>query len=171
MNTDRLDYGTILNLIPDGVLTVDREMKVLQINNAACRLLGIREAGELIDRPVSLFMEEAPFLRLRDGEKAQFSDRIQLSGENFWLDRSFLCDRERTYFVCTLHDVTPVLQQEETILRSRLRAAELADAINEKQLHLVHEIAGLLGEAATETQAVVGELKKAVLPGTEGKNG
>ena len=51
------------------------------------------------------------------------------------------------------------------------QARELADAITEKQLHVVHEIAGLLGETAVETQSAMQELKQAILPVREDRNG
>jgi 4-diphosphocytidyl-2-C-methyl-D-erythritol kinase len=49
-----------------------------------------------------------------------------------------------------------------------LHAAELAEAMNEKHLRLVQEVAGLLGEDAAEMQIALRELKKAILP-VEGK--
>jgi hypothetical protein len=69
-----------------------------------------------------------------------------------------------------MHDLT-LLQEQNDGLSNHLHAAELADALCEKQLRLVSEIAGLLGESAVEMQAAVKELKQAVLPDRKDQNG
>ncbi len=63
----------ILELIPDGILAVDRDLAVVCINPAACRLLGVPEAAEPVGRPVGRIMDDAAFLRLRDGDEARSS--------------------------------------------------------------------------------------------------
>ena len=170
MDTDRFDYEAILNLLPDGVVALDRDFTVLQMNRAACRFLGVNDASACIGHPVRQILEEAPFLRLRDGNAVQLSDCVLLAEEGLWIERSYLCDRARTVFVCLLRDVTPLRQQEEALQTGRQHVLELADTITEKQLHVVHEIAGLLGETAVETQAAMQELKQAILPVREDRN-
>ena len=170
MDTYRFDYEAILNLLPDGVVALDRDFTVLQMNRAACRFLGVSDASACIGRPVRQILEEAPFLRLRDGNAVQLSDCVLLAEEGLWIERSYLCDRARTVFVCLLRDITQLRQQEEALQTGRQHVLELADTITEKQLHVVHEIAGLLGETAVETQAAMQELKQAILPVREDRN-
>ena len=160
----------ILDLIPDGVLTVDRDLIIRQINPAACRLLGIQDPAEYIGSPVSRVMDDTIFLKLRDEEEMQHSDFVVLRGESIQIERSFCCDADRTLFVCIMREMAK-RQLYEELLRRQLHAAELADTICEKQLTIVSEIAGMLGEAAVETQATVQELKKALLPDKVEKNG
>ncbi|MER2150831.1 MAG: PAS domain-containing protein [Candidatus Limivicinus sp.] len=170
MDTDRFDYDAVLNLLPDGVVALDRDFTVLQMNRAACRFLGVSDASACIGRPVRQILEDAPFLRLRDGNAVQLSDCVLLAEEGLWIERSYLCDRARTVFVCLLRDITQLRQQEEALQTGRQHVLELADTITEKQLHVVHEIAGLLGETAVETQAAMQELKQAILPVREDRN-
>ena len=170
MDTYRFDYEAILNLLPDGVVALDRDFTVLQMNRAACRFLGVSDASACIGHPVRQILEEAPFLRLRDGNAVQLSDCVLLAEEGLWIERSYLCDRARTVFVCLLRDITQLRQQEEALQTGRQHVLELADTITEKQLHVVHEIAGLLGETAVETQAAMQELKQAILPVREDRN-
>ena len=106
---------------------------------------------------------------LRSGENSACSSSSRSSNSSS--AASYLCDRARTVFVCLLRDVTRLRQQEEALQTGRQRVLELADAITEKQLHVVHEIAGLLGETAVETQSAMQELKQAILPVREDRNG
>jgi hypothetical protein len=55
-------------------------------------------------------------------------------------------------------------QEREAALSDRMKAAEQADAICRRQLQIVQEIAGLLGESAVETQSALEELKRTLLP-------
>ncbi len=163
MDISRFDESSILDLIPDGILALDRDLVVRRINPAACRLLGVREPAEVLGVPVSGILGESAFLRLRDGQETELSDIVVLHGGDTLLACTFCCDESRALFVCVIRDIPE--QQGEEHLRRELRGAELADAICEKHLRLVQEIAGLLGETAVETLAAAEELKKTLLPG------
>jgi hypothetical protein len=54
-------------------------------------------------------------------------------------------------------------QKRNQALKKKTQAAALADAIGDKQLRIVHEIASLLGETAAETQIAVHDLKAAIM--------
>ena len=159
----------ILDLLPVGVLALDGELVVRQINPAACRLLGILEAADVIGTPVGRIMNGDAFLRLRDGELSSLCDTVFLPGGELPLARSLLCDPARDLFVCVLQDTAR--QQNREPQSALQHAAELAEMIREKQLHIVQEIAGLLGESAVETQAAVQELKETLLPDRTKNNG
>jgi PAS domain-containing protein len=151
----------ILELIPDGILAVDRDLAVVCINPAACRLLGVPEAAEAVGRPVGRIMDDAAFLRLRDGDEAQFCDQCAAPEGNLRLERAFVRDAESSLLLCRMHAVG---QEREAALSDRMKAAEQADAICRRQLQIVQEIAGLLGESAVETQSALEELKRTLLP-------
>ena len=172
MDIARFDDNMILDLMTDGVLALDREFIIRRINPAACRLLGIRDSSKLSGAPVSRVMDDTAFLRLRSGEKTQVSDVVVPHGKAVPLECSFCCDEGRTLFVCIMRGMPAHQQCEENgeALSRHLRAAELADTMCEKQLQIVQEIAGLLGETAVETQAAVQELKRTLLPDRVGNN-
>lgn len=157
-----LTDSIIFDLLPDGLLAVDAALRVLRVNRAACRLLGLRDAAALSGAPVADILDAAPFERLLSGERTELHDTAALPESALRLERSFFCDGARRVFICLLREGA---QQE-----ARERAAALAEAIGERQLRLVHEIAGLLGETAVETQAAVHELRAALLPGGEARH-
>ena len=164
-------YDRILDLIPDGILAVDGELRITAINRTARRFLGIEEEMELRGNPVSEIMDENRFARLRDGGITHSSEQIPSRTGNRRLECTFLGERDYAAYLCLIRDVTESFEQNELLQRSARRAAELADAMNEKHLRLVHDIAGLLGEDAAEMQIALCELKNTILPGEDKKNG
>ncbi len=167
--SDFMNEAKILELIPDGIVAADQNLIVVYINQTARRFLDIPESADPVGMPVAGIMEEADFLRLRDDAETRQTGGIRRMGKAR-LECSFQSSPERDLFVCVMHDLT-LLQEQNDGLSKHLHAAELADALCEKQLRLVSEIAGLLGESAVEMQAAVKELKQAVLPDRKDQNG
>jgi PAS domain S-box-containing protein len=171
LDREHEQYDRILDLIPDGILAVDRDLRITAINRTARRFLGVEEEMTLRGSPVSEIMDETRFARLRDGGISHSSEQIPSRTGNRRLECTFLGERDYAVYLCLIRDVTESFEQNELLQRSARRAAELADAMNEKHLRLVHDIAGLLGEDAAEMQIALCELKNTILPGEDKKNG
>lgn len=153
----------IINIAPEGIISVDRDLKVRQINRAACRIFGIRDTGDIVGYPVSRIMDEYDFVKLMGMDENQYTDRVYLAEYNVYLERVFICDADRTVYTCIMRDVTLSRQRREQVQKTKLHAAEIADDLMENQLRIVHQIASLLGETAAETKVAVHDLKQAIL--------
>ena len=153
----------IINIAPEGIISVDRDLKVRQINRAACRIFNIRDTGDIVGYPVSRIMDEYDFVKLMGMDENQYTDRVYLAEYNVYLERVFICDPDRTVYTCIMRDVTLSRQRREQVQKTKLHAAEIADDLMENQLRIVHQIASLLGETAAETKVAVHDLKQAIL--------
>ena len=160
----------IFDLIPDGILAVNRDLEIVRMNRSAAYLLGIREDSFCEGKKVVCVMEEDGFQQLLGGRQ-QFSDTIRLSERNIWLERFFCCDREQTVLLCVMRDVTGQRLREEQLQKDLQHAVELADTLNERHLRTVRDVSSLLGENAAETQILLRELKEAIQPAERKKNG
>lgn len=160
----------IINVSPEGIVTVGKDLKVSQINKAACKIFGIKDAADIIGYPVSRIMDEYDFVRLMGMDDTQFTDQVFLAEYNVYLERIFICDPEKTLFSCIMRDVTKSRQHKNKIQKTKVHAAELADVIIDNQLRIVHEIASLLGETAAETKVAVHDLKEAIMLDEDGEN-
>ena len=170
MEREGWNDNTIFDLIPEGILAVNRDLEIVRINHSARRFLDIREDAVCERKAVVTVMEEDGFRQLLGGRQ-QFSDTFRLSESNIWLERFFCCDREQTVLLCVMKDVTGQRLREEQLQKELQRAAELADTLNESHLRTVREVSSLLGENAAETQILLRELKKAILPAERQENG
>lgn len=160
----------IINVSPEGIVTVGKDLKVSQINKAACRIFGIKDTADIIGYPVSRIMDEYDFVNLMSMDDTQYTDQVFLAEYNVYLERIFICDPEKTLFTCIMRDVTRARQHKNKIQKTKVHAAELADVIIDNQLRIVHEIASLLGETAAETKVAVHDLKQAILLDEDGED-
>ena len=158
----------IINVSPEGIVTVGKKLKVRQINKAACKIFGIKDPADIIGYPVSRIMDEYDFVKMISQEETQVTDEVFLADYNVYLERIFICDPERTLFTCIMRDVTKARQRRNKIQKTKIHAADLADDIIANQLRIVHEIASLLGETAAETKVAVHDLKEAIMLDEDG---
>ena len=158
----------IINVSPEGIVTVSKKLKVQQINKAACKIFGIKDPADIIGYPVSRIMDEYDFVKMISQEETQVTDEVFLADYNVYLERIFICDPERTLFTCIMRDVTKARQRRNKIQKTKIHAADLADDIIANQLRIVHEIASLLGETAAETKVAVHDLKEAIMLDEDG---
>ena len=158
----------IINVSPEGIVTVGKKLKVRQINKAACKIFGIKDPADIIGYPVSRSMDEYDFVKMISQDETQVTDEVFLADYNVYLERIFICDPERTLFTCIMRDVTKARQRRNKIQKTKIQAADLADDIIANQLRIVHEIASLLGETAAETKVAVHDLKEAIMLDEDG---
>ena len=153
---------TIIQSIPRGVLTVDMSLKILQANPAACEIFGV-DADSLIGQPVRTLLDDSDFIALLSSNEETFNSNIYLPDYNLYLDETLHYNREAQIVICILKNVSEKKFKQRRALQKKQQAAAIADQIVEKQLRMVHEIASLLGETASETKIAISDLKDTVM--------
>ena len=154
--------NTVVDILPNALISVNTDLKVQQINKAACELFHI-SADTVVGRPVSQLMDEYDFVNFLASGQELMQKRVYHSDYSMYLDETFQLDRESGVIVVTMKDLTEENKQRRKNLETKMQAASLADEIVNKQLRIVHEIAFLLGETAAETKTAVKDLKDAIL--------
>ena len=153
----------IVGVSPNAIVTVGRDLRVKQINQAACDIFAIRKREDIIGYPISRILDEFDFVRMLSGDGRQITNYTYLSDYNVYLEQIFLCDEDREIVTCIMKDVTQSRQKKNHIRQVKLRTASMADEIVEKQMRIAHEIASLLGETVAETKVAVNDLKNTIL--------
>ena len=154
--------SSVVDILPEALLSVDTSLKIQQINRAACALFRV-EPDMVAGQNVGQIMDEYDFVSfLASGEKMS-QKRTFLTDANLYLLQTFQLDRDSGTILVTLKDLTEETRQRRKISETKMQAAKLADEIVNKQLRTVHEIAFLLGETAAETKSAVKDLKDAIL--------
>ena len=154
--------NTVVDILPNALISVNTDLKVQQINKAACELFHI-SADTVVGQPVSQLMDEYDFVNFLASGQELMQKRVYHSDYSMYLDETFQLDRESGVIVVTMKDLTEENKQRRKNLETKMQAASLADEIVNKQLRIVHEIAFLLGETAAETKTAVKDLKDAIL--------
>lgn len=149
----------IISATPNAILAVDMDLKIQQINRAACNIFGISKSEDIIGVPVSRIMDEFDFVNVISKEEGRISKKIYLAEYEKYIEELLVYDKNSHVVICIMKDITKKQLKREKLLASRNNAKNIADIILEKQIGIVHEIASLLGETTAETQVALNELK------------
>ncbi len=153
----------IVSVSPNAIITVGRDLRVKQINEAACEIFGIHNREDIVGYPVSRILDEFDFVRMLSGDGRQIQNYTYLSDYNVYLEQVFICDEDKEIVTCIMKNVTQSRQKRNQLRQVKLRTASMADEIVEKQMRIAHEIASLLGETVAETKVAINDLKNTIL--------
>lgn len=151
----------VLDALPSGVVVVDRELRLLEINAAARRMFASGKDGPGVGDHVSRLTDPAPF-------RAARSRRAAVSGRVDHRERGLVT--QQTVFYVSEHDIvvgifTDVTREErEREQAEAVRSATIARAqeVMDKQMKVAQEIAGLLGETTAETKVLLTKLIRVI---------
>lgn len=152
----------ILEITPNAILAVDLDMKVQQINHAACQMFSL-QVEDILGQSVSRILDEFDFVEMVANNKASMEKYNYLAEYNLYLKQSFYYDASAGIILCIMKNITQEKQRKNQLMQHKTQVIGMADSIAEKQLRIVHEIASLLGESAAETKVAIAELKEAVM--------
>jgi len=157
----------IINITPNAIIAVDMDLKVQQINQAACSIFKVAQE-DIINQPVSRILDEYDFVHILTGSELKYEKNAYLAEYNSYLNQIFLYDKASSMVVCIMKNITEERQKKNDMLKKKMLAAAMADDIADKQLRIVHEIASILGETAAETKIAIHDLKETILMDDEG---
>jgi len=154
--------SNILNNTPNGVLVVNEDLEVQQINRAAMAMLNVREESEVMGEPVVRIMDPQPFIDVLQCGRRVENQRGYFAEYKRYLEQTVLLDRSSHILIMLLRDVTEAETQRREREELSRQTAETADKVVDKQMRIVQEIASLLGETAAETKIALTKLKESM---------
>ena len=150
----------ILNNSPDGILVINGDLEVQQINLAARKILNLRSASDVLGEPVNRILDPKDFVQVENTGRGIFDRRTYLAEYGRYVVMTITRSRDDHTLLCTLRDVTDEQEAREKKENLRRQTVETADRVVEKQMRIVQEIASLLGETAAETKIALTKLKE-----------
>jgi len=153
--------NNILSHTPNGILVVNEELEVQQVNAAAMQMLRIPREGDVLGEPLVRVMDPLPFLAVLEGGAVK-EQRAYYAEFAKYLELSLVHDRETHILIAILRDVT--VEEEQRLKKEQIgrQTVEIADRVVEKQMRIVQEIASLLGETTAETKIALTKLKESI---------
>lgn len=154
--------GNILFNTPNGILILNEQLEVQQINQAARKMMNIRDAGDILGENVIRILDPTDFEAVLSTGRAIRDKRTYLAEYMKYVEQTIVYDRSYHSVLCFMRDVTE--EETERAKRSQLtkNTAQTADKVVEKQMRIVQEIASLLGETAAETKIALTKLKESL---------
>jgi len=150
----------ILNNMPSGVIVVNEDLEVQQLNRPALRLLNIGHESDVLGENVVRILDTAPFLTVLERGKAIKNQRSYFSDYDKYFDQTIVYDRSSHILIDIIYDVTE--EEEQRSLKNKLgrETVQIADRVIANQMRIVQEIASLLGETTAETKVALTKLKE-----------
>lgn len=153
---------TVLNNTPNGIIVLNEDFEVQQINKAARKMLNIRSASDVMGEPVIRIFDPKVFIETKTSGKSVRDRKIYLAEYDRYIELTTVYDREYHNILGIMKDITDFerdKQKKEEISRQTL---EVTDKVVDKQMRIVQEIASLLGETAAETKIALSKLKETI---------
>ena len=147
---------------PNGLIVLNDKLEVQQINDAAMKIINIRNARDILGDQVIRVLDPTPFMKVLTTGQQIRNERVYLAEYKRYVDQTVFMDRDSNLIIAIMIDITDEELQrrrKETISR---QTVEIADQVVDKQMRIVQEIAYLLGETAAETKIALSKLKESI---------
>lgn len=154
--------GNILKNTPNGIVVLNEQLEVQQINKAAQDIMNIRSESDVLGEPVVRILDPSPFMKVRDTGKDIYAERMYLAEYKRYVEQTIVNDEESRMLIGIMRDITDEEIQREKKENISRQTVEVADKVVDKQMRIVQEIASLLGETAAETKIALSKLKETI---------
>ena len=152
----------IVKNTPNGIIVLNEDLEVQQINMAARKIMNIRAASDVLGEPVIRILDPAVFIQVRNNRRSVRNNRTYLAEYKKYVEQTVVYDTDSRMIIGIMRDVTDEEAYREQKSRMNKHTVEVADTVVEKQMRIVQEIASLLGETAAETKIALTKLKESI---------
>ena len=153
---------TIVNNTPNGLIVLNENLEVQQVNAAARRIMNIRAESDVLGEPVVRILDPSIFVEVKQHGRTVSAHRVYLAEYKKYVEQTVVYAPESHLLICIMRDITEEESEREKKERINQQTVEVADKVVEKQMRIVQEIASLLGETAAETKIALTKLKESI---------
>lgn len=155
---ESMSYEIIQNS-PDGLIVIDNDMNILEINSKARALLGIEEEY-VKGRPAVDFFNPTDYMLVANSNSNVEKQKVFIPKTNSYIDLSINVLKGHNALFGMMKDVTSKVNYEDKLTAMKMETLETTDEVIKKQMRVAQEIASLLGETTAETKVALLKLKK-----------
>ncbi|MBQ2390392.1 MAG: histidine kinase [Clostridia bacterium] len=153
---------TIVNNSPNGLIVLNENLEVQQINTAARKLMNIRSANDILGDQVIRILDPKVFMDVLHTKRDVRDERVYLAEYKRFVEQSVVYDQDSHLLIAIMRDITDEQNEREKKENISRQTIEVADKVVDKQMRIVQEIASLLGETAAETKIALAKLKESI---------
>ncbi len=153
---------TIVKNTPNGLIVLNENLEVQQINAAAKKIMNIRSASDVLGEPVVRILDPSVFVKVKSSGRNVRDQRVYLAEYKRYVEQTVVYDKESRLLVGIMRDVTDEETERKKKENISRQTVEVADKVVDKQMRIVQEIASLLGETAAETKIALTKLKESI---------
>ena len=153
---------TIIKNTPNGIIVLNEQLEVQQINTMARKMMNIRNVSDVLGDQVVRILDPNIFLEVLNSGRNVYERRVYLAEYHRYVEQTVIYDRSYHVLMSFMRDVTDEeseRSQKESISQQTI---EITDKVIDKQMRVVQEIAMLLGETTAETKIALTKLKESL---------
>ena len=152
----------IVKNTPNGLIVLNENLEVQQINEAARQIMNIRQTSDILGDQVVRILDPSLFIEVRNTGRDIRNKIVYLAEYKKYVEQSVVFDRDTHLLIGIIRDITEEQLQRERRESMKSQTIEVADRVVDKQMRIVQEIASLLGETAAETKIALSKLKESI---------
>lgn len=154
----------IIQSSPEGLVVLDREMKIIEINNKAKEILGIT-AANVKGLPAVDYFNPTDFLIAQNENRNTEQKKVFIRETQRYVDLTITLLKSNNAIFGIMKDVTDIVNYDEKLNSVKMETLSTTDEVIKKQMRVAQEIASLLGETTAETKVALLKLKKTLQEG------
>jgi PAS domain S-box-containing protein len=151
---------------PEGVMIVDPDMNIVDINASAMKMLGLSGKPEsVVGRPVAESFQPIDFYNAYTRKQRVENPRLHVQATNRYLSLTVSLLSEQNLLFGLMKDISDMVNYDKKLEKVRMDTIATTDELIMKQMRVAQEIASLLGETTAETKVALLKLKKTLSDG------
>ncbi len=147
---------------PNGLLVLNEQLEVQQINNSARKMMNIRSESDVLGESVIRILDPTIFMDVIKTGRDIHGHRMYLAEYKRYIEQTVVYDKDSHLLIGIMRDITDEEMHRERKENISRQTIEVADKVVDKQMRIVQEIASLLGETAAETKIALSKLKESI---------
>ena len=151
-----------INVTPNYIVAVDRDLRIVEFNQAAQKKFGVSRK-EALKTELFELMAPADFEEVLATHRNIVNKKTHLESRETIIEETLVYVPEQDIVIGFFSDITEEERRKEEARRARLESAEMAQKVIDKQMIAAQEIASLLGETTAETKVTLVNLKNQIL--------
>lgn len=151
---------------PHGVLLVDGDMNIVDLNATAMKMLGMGGSPDNFQkRPLGDFFPPIEFYNAYSQHRNTSNPRLRLQTTGNYIELTVNYLEEQNLLFGLMKDITAEVNYDTKLKKVKLETIATTDQVIMKQMRVAQEIASLLGETTAETKVALLNLKKMLADG------
>lgn len=137
---------------PNGLVVVDAEFYIKLVNPAFCKMFSVA-AEDVIGQPAGTLLED-----ISDFRKVWQTDTVirgkpkEYPKYNLYVNEVLFSIGDEGLIACIMVDMSHDLERKKELEKLKRETVKKVNEVVDKQMKVVQEIAGLLGETTAETK-------------------
>lgn len=160
--------NVVMDVTPNLIFIVDREMRIRECNKKAQELFGISRE-EALERYLYEFIDTGDVEEVFQTRESITYKKVQLEQLEMKAEEKIIYIGDMESVLIIYQDITKEEKAKEKHYNLKMETVEMAQRVIDKQMMVAQEIAGLLGETTAETKVTLTKLRDSILLDGEGE--